>query len=461
MAVGRETPSMTVTTQQDTFDLYDQRVSLREAIWHAHAGTEGTRITFDVALNGATVRLQGQSLWIDTSLTIDASTLGSLTIDAAGRSRVFTINTSNDQYVDLAGLTITGGSDAGYGGGIYKFNGSLTVTDSTLAGNSAGYGGGIYSDWGALTVFNGTFAANSASGNGGGIYKDAGTLTVTSSTLIGNSADVWGGGISDVDGTLTVIDSTLEGNSAADDGGGIYKAYNTLDVINSTFGGNSAGGRGGGVYSQQCRTAVTNGTFEGNSAADDGGGIYKLAGTLIVTNSILAGNSADNGGGISGDGGRYEDVLTVINSTLVGNTADRGGGIDGLGYVTVRNSIIAMNEASSDPNIFGELTDGSSHNLINVDPGLVRSPNDGGDRWGDNPATPAVDESANDDYGDLHLTAYSTMRSTAATRACYQMTGSTLIMMATRANHFLRMSMGTLASSVRRSIVERSNSRAI
>ena len=41
--------------------------------------------------------------------------------------------------------------------------------------------------------------------------------------------------------------------------------------------------------------------------------------------------------------------------------------------------------------------------LIGTDPRFVRNPSDGGDGWGDSPETPGVDESANDDYGDLRL----------------------------------------------------------
>jgi len=40
---------------------------------------------------------------------------------------------------------------------------------------------------------------------------------------------------------------------------------------------------------------------------------------------------------------------------------------------------------------------------IDADPCFVREPNDGGDGWGDDPATPDVNEATNDDYGDLHL----------------------------------------------------------
>ena len=40
---------------------------------------------------------------------------------------------------------------------------------------------------------------------------------------------------------------------------------------------------------------------------------------------------------------------------------------------------------------------------LNVDPLFISDPDDGGDGFGDDPATPAIDESLNDDYGDLRL----------------------------------------------------------
>ena len=40
---------------------------------------------------------------------------------------------------------------------------------------------------------------------------------------------------------------------------------------------------------------------------------------------------------------------------------------------------------------------------IDAVPQFLRNPNDGGDGWGDDPTTPDLDESANDDYGDLRL----------------------------------------------------------
>jgi hypothetical protein len=40
---------------------------------------------------------------------------------------------------------------------------------------------------------------------------------------------------------------------------------------------------------------------------------------------------------------------------------------------------------------------------VDSDMDFVRAPFDGGDGWGDDPATPFIDEGANDDFGNLRL----------------------------------------------------------
>ena len=278
--------------------------------------------------------------------------------------------------VALIGLTITGGVGY-YGGGVFNSSGTLTVTDSTISGNStSGYDGG-----------------------GGGIFN-SGALTVTNSTISGNLASR-GGGICN-SGTLTVINSIISGNSNDEDsggaGGGVYNT-GTLTVINSTIADNLVveshgwGGFGGGIYNDNYGTAtVTNSTISGNSASgyDGGGGTFN-SGTLTVTNSTISGNATGwQGGGIYNGSRIFDDgpaILTVINSTIAGNSAGwEGGGIYNSypGTLKVANSIIALNTASSGPNVSGSLAVGSGFNLIGVDPLFVRNPTSG-------------------DPGDLHL----------------------------------------------------------
>ena len=299
---------------------------------------------------------------------------------------------------------------------------------------------------------------------GGGVFN-SGTLTVTNSIVWGNTAfrDLrdgfrpvffGGGGIyNNYSGTLTVTDSTISGNLAATGssalgarGGGIYNDLGTLTVMNTEFAWNSAweGASGGGIYNSG--TAIlANNTFWMNSA-DYGGGLsndfcyvlfknstdkateaYNDSAAVTLTNCEFWLNQACEGGAISATAG----TVTVTNSTLTCNSADYGGGIcidSGTSTVALNNSIVAQNNrpySSEHNDVFhysGSLT--GSHNLIGdgtgqttlsngtggnlvgtsanpLDPLFVRAPSDGGDGWGDNPYTIDVDESANDDSGDL------------------------------------------------------------
>ena len=322
---GREEPSAEVNTAEDVFDLYDGWVSLREAIYYAGVDSPETTITFDPVLNGATIALSGTSLWIDKPLAVDASSLASLTIDAGGESRAFTIVARREDAVELNGLTITGGSEQ-YGAAIFN-SGTLTVIDSVILGNRASKGA-VYSSDGALTVAHCALSGNSTT-YGGGIFASRGSLTVSGSTLSGNSA--------------------------------YY---------------------GGAIWSHECLLTVTTSTISGNSAVTDGGGICHYGSGLVITlnNTIVAGNTANVfGPDIYSDDHNYGGIFTGSHN-LIG---------DGSGQTF---------ENGTDGNIVGTTESP-------IDPLFVRAPSHGGDGWGDDPDTPDIDESANDDYGDLRLTA--------------------------------------------------------
>ncbi|MBN1591182.1 MAG: hypothetical protein JW888_16840 [Pirellulales bacterium] len=364
----------TVNSLADVVDV-DQMITLREALEAANTNapvgditvggsdTETDTINFDSSLSGNTINLTlGQ---LDLFDEVDIQGLGRelLTINAGGASRVFAVSTN--VQATISGLTITGGSTNYGGGGIYN-QGTLTLSGVEVSGNTAtgAGGGGILNAYATLHVINDSVVANNVtSDGGGGIYNNHGTLTVTDSTISGNRAvgtDYnYGGGISNEGGTLVVDDSTFTGN----------------------------------------RSDIT------------GGAIDDYDGITTITSSVFVGNSSFEGGGIC-----IWDTSTdmISNSTIVGNSADStvGGLYNNGGQLTLTNSIVALNAdpVGYDPDFSGELVAGSGFNLIGDDPGLVRNPDDGGDGWGDDPATPDVDESLNDDYGDVHLQGTSTAR---------------------------------------------------
>lgn len=171
---------LTVTTCSDTVDANDGLLSLREALAKA---TEGTIIRFDSPLAGKTIVLSGKELTVSVSLTIDATSTPGITIDGAGKSRVFSIETGKE--VTLATLKITGGSSDKAGGGIFNA-GTLTLTNCAVVENSAPKGGGIETS-GALTLLNCTIAGNSAE-EGGGIAVTAGSLTLKNTIAVENGA---------------------------------------------------------------------------------------------------------------------------------------------------------------------------------------------------------------------------------------------------------------------------------
>src|SRR5262249_19063876 len=110
----------------------------------------------------------------------------------SGNNLVGVFQVDGGVAASLSGLTITGGSVAEMGGGLYN-DGMFTLPDGTVAGTPASQGGGgLYSN-GTLTLIDCTIAGNSAS-RGGGLYG-AGTTTLTDCTISGNSASDSGGGV--------------------------------------------------------------------------------------------------------------------------------------------------------------------------------------------------------------------------------------------------------------------------
>ena len=303
-------------------------------------------------------------------------------------------------------------------------------------GRTGGDGGAIHAA-GPLSILNSTIADNVAKYYGGGVSA-SGDTEIRNTTFTRNAAgdryDGSGGAIS-FEGTLTMEDSTVSDNTSTKNGGGIYGG-GVLSLANCTVAGNTAGSSGGGVALYSGTAALTNAVLSGNHAERNGGGMSVSRSETTVTNTVLIANSARNGGGIYSISSSDEGSLTLSNCTLTANAAtDSGGGLYATesNEVAVNNTIIAGNTAQiSDPDISSHYSDdyipSGSHNLIGngdsqyvftngrngnlvgtpaspINPLFVRAPSDGGDGWGDDPDTTEVDESANDDYGDLRLAA--------------------------------------------------------
>ncbi|MEO1133115.1 MAG: cadherin repeat domain-containing protein [Cyanobacteria bacterium J06639_1] len=348
--------AIVVDTLEDSMDgdFSEGDRSLREALEFISAGGH---ITFASNLSNQTITLNGSELLVSREVTIDGES-NNITLDANSTSRVLRIDdgdSSNAIAVSIAGLTITGGSVSGYGGGILNLE-SLSFSNSNVLGNTATLdGGGIFNDFSIANISDSTVSGNVAR-DGGGIFNNSSTATVSYSTISGNSANGigggtfggTGGGIRNRDSTLTVSNSTISNNSIRSDGGGIFSIRSFSTVNNSTVSGNSARSDGGGIFNVDSTSAVSNSTISGNTANDGGGGVFNQSSTSTISGSTISRNlSRKDGGGIHN---RSSSNSTVSNSTVFDNTAlfDGGGIYSRSSTLTLQNSTVSSNSAVRD-----------------------------------------------------------------------------------------------------------------
>ncbi|WP_051907745.1 choice-of-anchor Q domain-containing protein [Flavimarina sp. Hel_I_48] len=331
-------------------------------------GTEGNPVVFtNNAANRAGGAIEDWSL--DTSIT---------KID-------FTDFTGNSAGVSIDGFSAT--AAPGNGGAIHiTGNGSIETNNTSANGNFAAAEGGAYwNSTGTMTVYTSMFSNNIASGddstNGGGaLFNNGGTLNVWYSDIMNNKADGAsgsGGGIQNVaGGNLTVNSTTISGNEAMRAGGGIEdnssENIGTVRLMEVTLDDNStasAPGNGGALHITGPGNSWIEGTTVSNNyASNQGGGLWNGAGTMDIRRSTISGNNTDGtGGGIYNlAGSLFANVVTIAFNDAGGI----GGGIDTPegSTSTLRNTIVAMNSASSGMDVANTGTYVSSdYNLIGQD----------------------------------------------------------------------------------------------
>ncbi|HZO73343.1 MAG TPA: TIR domain-containing protein [Ktedonobacteraceae bacterium] len=381
--------------------------SLRWAIDNA---LSGKTITFASSLAGQTITLTDTLVFPNKQLHIQGPDERRITI----RNATNEIVVNNQTSITLINLTFLGGpnnstflfsnqgaltlsnsavSDNGSGGIDNVANGVMTLTNSTVSGNEDnGGGGGGISNYGTITLTNSIISDNmSNSSDAGGIDNDGGTITLTNSIISDNMSRDGGGGISNNNGAITLTDSIISANMSNSSGAGILN-YGSVTLTNSTVSGNEDnGGDGGGISNNNGTITLTNSTVSGNTSDGfgifgggggvfiSGGGIFNEGGTVTLMNSTVSDNTAGggssifSGGGIFNEGGR----VTLVFCTLYGNQANTGGGLftqalDNFdpGVSIIRNSLVAGNRASTDPDIAGNLTT-EGHNLIQSTAGTI------------------------------------------------------------------------------------------
>lgn len=295
------------------------------------------------------------------------------------------------RYVGLHGGLAQGSGAASDGGAIYNSGNlsidSVSMIDNTAQGGNA-MGGGIFVTGGALTLNNDDIANNVAqagtganggtgitggsgtgggNGMGGGVYVATGKVIISNDTFSENQAKGGNGG----NGGEGAAGGT-GGHGGSGLGGGVDVGGGTVTLNNDTFSGNqSQGGKGGsGGNAEVVPTPsgfgsvfIGNGGPGGTGGPGLGGGLFVGAGALTLTNDTLANNTSQLGNAGAG-GHRTANANSGVGPNGMAGTGYGGGLFVSVGALSLANTIIANNTASSgNPDVSGAITS-SDHDLI-------------------------------------------------------------------------------------------------
>ena len=223
-------------------------------------------------------------------------------IDGGNVIRLFNISSGT---VTFSNLTLQNGNPAGGNGGAILTSGTGSVTlDNSVIRNSVtqSSGGGVYLAGGTLNVLNGSqilgnTAVASTNGSGGGVYSNNGSVYLSNSTVAGNSAQFGGGvALNQASAQLTIDNGQILSNAGLAPGpnnftgGGINSGAGVVIMNSGLISGNTAF-RGGGALVSSGSFTLNGGTITDNES-DYGGGIYvrTTSALLTINDGTISGN---------------------------------------------------------------------------------------------------------------------------------------------------------------------------
>ena len=195
----------------------------------------------------------------------------------------YMVNVNNKGKLELSNIILDGKKISASAVLAVKENSAATIGENaTIRNGNASNGGGVYAYNGQVTIDGGNILNNKASNSGGGVYLDNYTnLVINEGRIAENYAGSEGGGVSAPDKS-TVIEMNggeVENNKSAAQGGGVYIGgmYSDTEfkMNGGVFRGNKAGRAGGGLFVQVNSIAEINaGTFTENTAFDTNASYY-------------------------------------------------------------------------------------------------------------------------------------------------------------------------------------------
>jgi hypothetical protein len=272
---------------------------------------------------GATVTVTGSDLTNNQAISAAGgynAYSGALGNDRSSAATISNCQFTNNQAIGSGVGGFTGGFGAAFENEIAGGSGTSTITDCAFLGNLAtGVNAGAIGQGGAILVFDGSVSlTHSTVADNRAVGADGGVITPTSPFLGFGS----GGGIAVAPFTITMGTSNMKVNQCVLSG-------------NQAIGGNGGSGNSGASPSVALDVGA-------------GGGLWNLSGIVDVNGSTFADNRALGGWGSQatvsspvvpaevgdGIGGGLDNlpfagvaaIVTVTNCTFVGNVAQGGNG---------------------------------------------------------------------------------------------------------------------------------------
>lgn len=237
----------------------------------------------------------------------------------------------------MNGGTVTGAATSGVGGAIYSKS-TLKLTNVDVVGAVAGgSGGAICAASGSFTMNGGSITGGSNAGYGGNLYVGANVpVNMTDVTISGGSATN-GGNIfvsNNHTGVLSVKNCIIHSGTASNNGGNVWlgtaaaNAEGKLELagFNGTYIYNGTAANGGGVYTARRLNLVrstigydSENAKAPNTASDRGGSAFVNDAELLVQigSKIGYGTAAANGGNVFVTGENGNGKLTVYDQSVI------------------------------------------------------------------------------------------------------------------------------------------------
>jgi CSLREA domain-containing protein len=266
------------------------------------------------------------------------------------------IGNNNSGNLTVTNSTISGNYGSNGGGGIYSDFAVLTVTNSTISGNSVGnsLGGGILS-YGVTTVTNSTISGNysGSPGFGGGIARGNGSISLLNTIVAGNNA------MSGVDffGTLNSLGHNLIGNTSNT----TITGDTTGNILNQSAQLAPLGNYGGTTPTHALLSnspAINNGTATGAPTTDQRGYLRPINGRIDIGAFELDSTQSGPNFVVNNTGDTDDGTCSTGHCTLreAINAANARAGDDTITFSSLFDTTQTIQLGSSLPDISDNVT---------------------------------------------------------------------------------------------------------